>query len=176
MRIGDIDVLMPLAKFSFHRFLQSSSSSLVISEETAMSQHCIASISCLLSSARLLSQQREHAFRVLVRGVYAIQLYAAEYWTEYLLLIVGQNGGLHGGSTLHNLLYQLSTAIENAFHNNGKEEHGDAVSQDLRLSQLKEHQNIYNNVRNAILARSLQNLERSLKSERCQWRFLPIST
>lgn len=165
---------MQSAQAPVHRFLQSPSSNLVISEETAVGQHCIASITCLLSSMRLVSQQRQQVFRVLVRGVYGLQLYATEYWTDYLLFMLGQNGGLDGDSTLHNLLCQLSAGIDAAFQNDREEDYHDAPSQDKRLDHLKERQSIYNNVRNAIWARSLQQLEQCLRSESCEWRLSPM--
>lgn len=133
-----------------------------------MDQHCIASTACLLSSMKLLSQQRQQSFRVLVRGVYGLQLYATEYWTEYLLAIVGRNGGLDRDSTLHSLLYQLSAGIDAASQNDRDEDYRDDPSQDNRLDHLKEHQSIYENVRKAIWTRSLQHLEQCLRSEGCE--------
>lgn len=133
-----------------------------------MDQHCIACIACLLSSMKLLSQERQQSFRVLVRGVYGLQLYAAEYWTEYLLAVIGRDGGLDRDSTLHNLLYRLSAGIDAASQNDGDEHYRDDPSQDDRLDHLKEHQSIYENVQRAIWTRSPEQLEQRLRSEGCE--------
>jgi hypothetical protein len=140
-----------------------------------MSQHCIASIACLLSSIKLLGQTRQQEFQVLVRGVYGFQIYATEYWTEYLLAFVDLNGGLDRYSLLHSLLCQLTAGIDAAFEYEGDESVHDEPFQDGRLYHLKEHQSICKSVQKAISARSLEQLEQSLRSESCESRLSPPS-
>lgn len=164
----------PISTFSsanlplLHRFLQSSSSNLNIYEKAAMNQHCIASIACLLSSMKLLGQNRQDIFQVVVRGVYGLQLYATEYWTEYLSAIVDRCGGLDGDSIICNLLYRLSAGIDAAFGNDDQDLQYDELSPDKSWDHLKEHQGIYKLVRRAIWARSLKQLEQNLRTESCQ--------
>lgn len=141
-----------------------------------MNQQCIASIACLLSSMKLLDQDRQQAFQVLVRGVYGLQIYATVYWIEYLLSIVDSNGGLDRRSTLYNLLCQLSEGVDTAFDNDSQESYSHDPCDDRRLDKLKEHQGIYRNVRKAILARSLKQLEQRLRIESCGSRHLSAVT
>lgn len=145
--------------------MQSSTSSLKVSEEAAVNQHCIASITCLLSSLKLLDQDRQQAFQILVRGVYGFQLYATEYWTDYLLSIVDRNGGLDKRSTLYNLLCQLCTGVDSAVQDDMQDRHDNNTCDDKRLDKLKEHQDIHRNVRKALWARSPKQLEQRLRIE-----------
>lgn len=140
-----------------------------------MEQHCVASVACLLSSIKLLSLQRQQAFQLLVRGVYGLQLYATEYWTEYLLAIIGHNEGLDRDSTLHCLLCQLSSGIGATSQTDGEnlKHFGDDPSQNKRLEYLREHQSIYYTVRQALWARSIEQLEQCLKGESCGLRLSP---
>lgn len=125
---------------------------------------------------KLLDQDRQQAFQVLVRGVYGLQIYATVYWTEYLLSIVDWNGGLDRRSTLYNLLCQLSEGVDTAFEDGFQEPYSDDPCDDKRLDKLKEHQGIYRNVRKAILARSLKQLEQRLRIESCGSSLLPAVT
>lgn len=125
---------------------------------------------------KLLDQDRQQAFQVLVRGVYGLQIYATVYWTEYLLSIVDWNGGLDRRSTLYNLLCQLSEGVDTAFEHNLQESDSDDPCDDKRLNKLKEHEVIYRNVRKAILTRSLKQLEQRLRIESCGSCLLPAVT
>ncbi|KAG8158067.1 hypothetical protein KVR01_011828 [Diaporthe batatas] len=159
------DTTLTFIHVSVKEFLQSSSSNLEISEETAVKQHCTASVACLLSSIKLLAPDRQEILRVLVRGVYGFQLYAAEYWTEDLLAIVDWSGGLDRSSALYNLLCKFSADMDATFENDGHGIIPGEPAQDERLNHLKDHQLIYRHVREARWARSLKQLEKRLKFE-----------
>ncbi|KAK2611705.1 hypothetical protein N8I77_005030 [Diaporthe amygdali] len=171
------DTTLAFIHVSVKDFLQSSSSTLELSEEVAVNQQCIASIACLLSSMKLLGQKREETLLLLVSGVYGLQLYATEYWTEYLLTVMDWDRGLDKQSKLYGLLCRLSVGLDAAFENDRQEFRGDELPEDGRLDCLREYPAIHKCVRAAISARSLKQLEQRLKVESSQSEATPkIST
>lgn len=133
-----------------------------------MNQHCIASVACLLSSMKLLNHDRQQAFQVLVRGVYGLQIYANEYWADYLLSIADWSGGLDRSSILYNLLCKLCAGIHTVFQDDAQDFTDNNTCDDERLDKLEEHQDIQKNVRKAIWARSPKQLEIRVRLESCE--------
>lgn len=122
---------------------------------------------------KLLGQKREETLLLLVSGVYGLQLYATEYWTEYLLTVMDWDRGLDKQSKLYGLLCRLSVGLDAAFENDRQEFRGDELPEDGRLDCLREYPAIHKCVRAAISARSLKQLEQRLKVESCQLSLSP---
>lgn len=147
------------------RFLQGPSSNLKIDEEAVLHQHCVASVTCLLSSLRLLHDDYHESHRLIIKGIYGLQLYASEYWTESLLSVLELRGDLGTFPALHTSLCQLTEAIDSwpAFHRNqDKDDEIGQSLQDSRLNWLRDHEAVQRHVRRAIWARSPKQLERHL--------------
>ncbi|KAF2441418.1 hypothetical protein P171DRAFT_434119 [Karstenula rhodostoma CBS 690.94] len=93
-------------------YLQSSMSPLTISESNATRQHCIASISCLLSGLRTFAADYDPQERLLrlVRGLHAFHVYATENWTDYLLACFTDNPDPQ--SPIFGLAMRLASTLE----------------------------------------------------------------
>ncbi|KAF3767250.1 hypothetical protein M406DRAFT_338058 [Cryphonectria parasitica EP155] len=157
---GKTDVELPAPDF-----LQGSLTDLVLDEEAALHQHCLASVTCLLSSLRLVEQDRQQAYRLLVKGVYGIQIYSVEHWTDYVLYVANSTCGLRIPSTLHDQLCLLSERLTSIF---GQPSQNDVVEDSLkdpRLQYLQKSEAVYLLVRAAMSSRSLKQLEEDLKQE-----------
>lgn len=157
------------------RFLQSPSSSLVVDQEAALYQHSVASVTCLLSSCRLLRDDRIKSCRLLVKGVYSLQIYATEFWTDSVLTVVEAKGKLDTDSALYDLLQRLVSELHSTFTIlDGKPENElDGTVADPRLSLLRDHEVIQDHVRRAVQFRSLKRLEQCLQQECCECAVIP---
>lgn len=147
------------------RFLQSSSSSIEIDSNNALYQHGLASVACLFSSLRLVSMERQDALRLLVKGVYGLQVYAFEYWTEIVVSLASSAGGLDTTSALYALLCRFSEDLQAAFKFEDQEDYTGDSEREPSLGVLSEHPTIHNHIRRAIRARSMRSLEQHYKQE-----------
>ena len=150
------------------RFLQTSSSSLVINEQEALQEHGIATITCLLSGLEVFSKPYEEQTKCLrvVKGLHGFHVYATEYWTEYLLSYAVFAGGLDTNSSLLVFAYRLADRLEEAVSpTTAKEVDSESRMLDERLTSLRQHAALYEQVERALKARSLKRLESELLQE-----------
>lgn len=146
-----------------NRFLQNSSSNLVIEKRTALQQHCLAAVTCLLSSFRLVHETCDSKYRLIVKGVYEFQVYASEYWTDYLLDEAESQDGLDPDSRVYHLVSQFSSGLEGLL---GPQQYLDPPSgleSELRLRRLQKFPLISKHVNRSLQARSLERLEEGLQ-------------
>lgn len=146
-------------------FLQQASSNLIIHEDTTLQQHCLASVTCLLSSFRLLGGAFDEKCRLIVKGVFDLQVYAYEYWTEYLLCVAESGRGLKAESQLLKVLIKFSTRLKLTFQNQFQPEEPSEGDIKLRVQYLHEYPDISEHVKRSLQARSIGQLERNLKHE-----------
>lgn len=133
----------------------------------AQEQHGTSTITCLLSSVRLLGDDLPKSYGLLLKGVYSLQLYAAEYWTDCILTIVDVEKGLETQSRLFSMVRGLVTALE--FFQ--IDEHGSVEEPtDRRLEYLRDNEEVRDFIRRDISRGSLKQLEDHLKRERSEHR------
>ena len=150
------------------RFLQTSSSNLVINEQEALQEHGIATITCLLSGLEVFSKTSEEQTKYLrvVKGLHGLHVYATEYWTEYLLSHAASAGGLDTNSSLFALAYRLADRLEETVNpTTTKEVDSESRMLDERLITLRQYITLYRQVERALKARSLKRLEAELLQE-----------
>jgi hypothetical protein len=143
--------------------LQNASSNLVIDRQQALEQHCLAAITCLLSSFKLLDNRGDSQYRLIVRGLYDFQLYASEYWADYLLDAAVTQDALHPESSLYYLATELSSRFEGLPRPYYDPEQSSEAIYDSRLHHIQRYPLISKHVKRSIQARSLEELEGRLK-------------
>ncbi|CAI6339363.1 unnamed protein product [Periconia digitata] len=142
---------------SVKEFLQTPSSSLVIDERTALQEHGLATVACLLSAAKVFREDFDKPTRLLrlVKGVHGLHVYATEHWADYLLTEAAAVNGLAWSSSLLDvscsLAAQLSQICEPVAHT--------SVLPDDRLKLFDSQSNLQMHMSNALLARSQKSLE-----------------
>lgn len=152
-------------------FLQDVSSNLFIERKGALQQHCLAAVTCLLSSFRLLDGTCDNKYQSIVKGLYEFQVYASEYWADCLLDEAGDQDGLHPDSLLYHLVTQLSSRLEGILSPlKGPEEPFD-LNTEPRLSHFQRYPLISKHVQRSLQARSLAGLEGRLKQQDGQLKF-----
>lgn len=136
----------------------------MINEHTAVQQHGIATITCLLSGLRIFNEApaEQRALIRLVKGVHGLHVYATEFWTEYLLLDAEALHGSERSSPLLETACQLAGLLENSGAALPREGTGDADEADERIQLIRQHEVLYRHVRAAIKARSRKTLELEL--------------
>lgn len=151
------------------RFLQDPSSTLELNLREAQQQHSISTITCLLSSVRLLGDDLPKSYGLLLKGVYSLLLYAAEYWTDCILTVVEIEKGLQTQPHLLSLVSRLMTELDSS----RIEEH-EIVEEpfDLRLEHLRDHGSIREFICRDMLRGSLKQFEEDLKRERSEFAVL----
>lgn len=146
-------------------FLQEASSNLIIREQAVLRQHCLASVTCILSSFRLLDGTFNEKCQLIVRGMFDFQVYACEYWTEYLLYVAESGRGLAAESQLVNILMKFSTRLRLTFQYQGQPEEPSDGDVKRRMQYLNDYPEIFEHVNRSLQARSIEQLERSSKLE-----------
>jgi hypothetical protein len=101
-----------------------------------------------------------------VKGLHGFHVYATEYWTEYLLSHAVSAGGLDTNSSLFILAYRLADRLEEAVNPTAaKEVDSESRMLDERLTSLRQHAALHKQVKGALKARSLKQLESELLQE-----------
>ncbi|EEU35842.1 uncharacterized protein NECHADRAFT_20921, partial [Fusarium vanettenii 77-13-4] len=164
-----VDVLAPqyILDISYWtRFLQSSSSNIVIHKQQALHEHGVATVTCLLSGFRVFGSKlsEQERFLRVGKGLHGFHVYATEYWSEYLLSHVATTDGLATDSPapLTILACQLAEAVEVSGLGSVAEHDMGTSQPDERLQNLRQYPTLYNCVGRALKARSLKNLEARL--------------
>lgn len=146
-------------------FLQDTSSNLFIEKHKALQQHCLAAITCLLSSFSLLNDTTGHKYRRIVRGAYDFHLYASEYWADCLLDEVGSHDGLHLESQLYELIILFSSRLDRLTGPQKDPSEPSEEKSDPRWHRIRSYPRVYNHVKRSFRARSLEQLEGDLKHQ-----------
>ena len=134
-------------------------SNIIVKETDAMFQHCIATVTCLLSGLKLVREVRHDNYLTVVKGAHALHVYASEYWVEYLLCTAQLSHGLDDTSKLYTLLDRLCTKMDGICADQHQE---DEVAE---LVHLERYEKIHKLVKQTICARSLRNFEKLLQEE-----------
>lgn len=150
---------------SVKEHLQSPLSNLGINEKVALNQHCLATVTCLLSGFRLYDEDIQKRYRPIVKGTHALHVYASLYWIDYLLCMIDPPGGLDVTSKLHTLLDRLCTELDKTSQDQSQANLSEASTLEPRLVHLEKYGRINKVVKQTIYARSLQHLERRLHFE-----------
>jgi hypothetical protein len=149
------------------RFLQSTSSNMVISEDEAVTEHCVSALACLLCGVDVFfgtMDRHSKALRV-VKGIHGFHVYATDYWTEYLLHYVKENPA-GSDSTVLRLGMQLADRLDECgYATTHPAQDSHALPADDRLGLLVDWPLLSNIVATSLRARSLKRLESNLMQE-----------
>ncbi|RYP13217.1 hypothetical protein DL765_006989 [Monosporascus sp. GIB2] len=145
------------------KFLESPYTPLKLIQQEEVRKHGIAAILCLRSGLDMFkseSKDQETMIQVL-RGFHAFQVYAVEYWTEYLLCprVVDEN--MNEPSTLLQVAMALAKQLDNL---NGSLADSSPCP-DERLHLLTSFPAVQVHVQRSLMARSLRQLEYKLISD-----------
>lgn len=146
-------------------FLQDVSSNLFIEKKWALQRHCLATVTCLLSSFRLLDGTCDNNYQSIVKGLYEFQVYASEYWADCLLDEAGEQDGLHPESLLYRLVTQLSSRLEGIISPLQAPDQPFDLKTEPRLCHFQRYPLISKHVQRSLQARSLAGLEGRLKQQ-----------
>lgn len=144
------------------RFLQTASTKVVITRDQAVQEHGVASITCLLSGLGIFrsGDLGQHKVLCVAKGLYGFLVYAAEFWTEYLMSyepsrVLGVEGS---PEPFIRLACQLADVLENLDPEKSEQStNGDLV--DKRLAKLHKYGVLWKHVERALKARSVKSLE-----------------
>ncbi|KAI8626353.1 hypothetical protein F5Y19DRAFT_227422 [Xylariaceae sp. FL1651] len=160
------DTTLTFIHISVKEFLQSPTSTLGITEKDAVIEHCISTVTCLLSGFDYLinGPDRAKAIRI-VKGLHGLHVYATEFWTEHLLHHASM-GEFNSGSHLFSLVSKLVQRLEDFMTPSAEDGHClEDTSIDERLTSLKEQPLLLKHVEASLRARSLKRLESKILEE-----------
>ncbi|EXF79271.1 NACHT domain-containing protein [Colletotrichum fioriniae PJ7] len=150
-------------------FLGSQHSSLVVNETTTLSEHGLATITCLLSGTNVFSTmygEQDRLYRVL-KGIHSFHVYATEYWTEYLLSWVEGANSTDANSPLLTLACTLAQRLdETDVYSPPGGQRSEFEQLDKRMNSLVDYPLVFKHVGNFLRARSLKSLETELLKSR----------
>lgn len=143
-------------------FLQSSDSNMILNERTALDEHGLATVACLLSGWRIFDPAYAEQSRCLqvLRGLHGFHNYATEYWVEYLLLNTKSASGIDANSKFFVLSCELSNKLKQVAvpPTCGEDENDPALHEDL-LVHLRCFSELYEAARTVLLERRVRYLE-----------------
>ncbi|KAK4071005.1 uncharacterized protein Triagg1_6372 [Trichoderma aggressivum f. europaeum] len=163
------DTTLTFIHVSVKEFLQTPSSSLIITQEESLQEHGVATVSCLLSGLQVFNSTYSEQTRCLqvIKGLHGFHVYATEFWTEYLLSSAKCTGGdPDKTSPLLVLACRLADALDEAS--------GPTISEGAKsplnglndgMSFMRQHPTLYRHVESALKGRSLKRLETELFPE-----------
>jgi hypothetical protein len=122
-------------------------------------------VTCLLASFRLLDETYQDRIRQILKGLFAFQLYASEFWTEYVLRMAHSTHGIHTESPLYTILSEFTERLELMSQGRTDQPMVSGPVLDKRLSGLEPHSIIHKQVQLDLWARSLDQLEEQVKLE-----------
>ncbi|KAJ2906304.1 NACHT domain protein [Zalerion maritima] len=105
----------------FKDFLQGPDSSVAVSQEAAVYEQGLATVTCLLAGLRIFTPscpERERSLHVL-QGLHGFHTYAGEYWGEYLLSYATSPNYLDTSSKFFVLSCKLSETLKHTFSGGG---------------------------------------------------------
>lgn len=134
---------------------------MLISRDTAIYEHALASTACLLSGLEVFNVGYSHQDRVkrVLKGLHGFHIYASQYWTDYVLYICSSGDSHHQLFDLTTTLRNLSNALEVlgglSISSKGT---GELTVSGNRLDLLKEYPGLQINAKIALQARSQMTL------------------
>ncbi|KAI0459295.1 hypothetical protein F5B21DRAFT_526028 [Xylaria acuta] len=155
------DTTLSFIHNSVQEFLESPASNLHITEMPAIETQGIATITCLVSGLQTFSQPFNQRTRIVqvAKGLHALQIYATEYWTDYVLRYM-ELAKLHNSSSkLIDLASKLSQLLDGLRGPNLDGASINTLSLDSRLGLLKPYPIIETQVKAAMRERSIKHLE-----------------
>ncbi|KAI0883700.1 uncharacterized protein GGS22DRAFT_194950 [Annulohypoxylon maeteangense] len=162
---------------SVKEFLQSSSSNFVIDEREAVTEHGIATITCLLSGSNIFGSPYPKDTRYLrvARGLHGFHVYSTEYWIEYLLSHAASTYS-RGPSIIFDLAEELAKKLSGLrSHLPDSKNNSVPVFEDKRLENILDPL-LRKEVESALWARSLQGLESNLQTNRIAGNYVPSAS
>lgn len=132
-------------------------SKLLISRDTAIYEHALASTACLLSGLEVFNVGYSHQDRMtrVLKGLHGFHIYANQYWTDYVLDICSSGNSHHQLFDLTTTLRNLSNALEVlgglSLFSKGT---GELTVSGNSLDLLKEYPGLQKNAKIALEARS----------------------
>ncbi|KAI1130951.1 hypothetical protein F5Y10DRAFT_99697 [Nemania abortiva] len=155
------DTTLSFIHNSVQEFLESSASSLRITEMPAIEEQGIATIACLISGLQTFSQAFDQRIRIVqvAKGLHALQIYGIEYWTDYLLRFMELERLPGSSSKLFDLAIELSERLERLTGRTFNSAGPNTLPLDPRLELLRPYPIIETQVKVAIHQRSIKHLE-----------------
>lgn len=132
-------------------------SKLLISRDTAIYEHALASTACLLSGLEVFNVGYSHQDRMtrVLKGLHGFHIYANQYWIDYVLDICSSGNSQHQLFDLTTALRNLSNALETLGGLSlSSKETGELAVSDNRLDFLKEYPGLQKQAKIALQARS----------------------
>lgn len=156
--------LLPTAWLMSGSFLQSSESNVVLNEATAVSEHGLATVTCLLSGFQVFvrSFSAQSRFLRVVHSLHAFHIYATEHWLEYLLSNASSVNAMNMNSEFFLLSQELSKVLQELAMTprSGKDDRA-SPKLDSRLDNLQHHSGLYEVAKTLLLERRSRNLTTS---------------
>ncbi|KAL7955605.1 hypothetical protein V8C34DRAFT_327026 [Trichoderma compactum] len=163
------DTTLTFIHVSVKEFLQTLSSSLIITQEESLQEHGLAAVSCLLSGLQVFNSAYPEQTRCLqvIKGLHGFHVYATEFWTEYLLPSANcATGDMGRASPLLVLACKLADTLDEASNATTSEEvKSPPNGLNDRMASLRQHPTLYKHVEAALKGRSLKRLEAELFPE-----------
>lgn len=125
------------------RFLQGPLFNLRITQDDVVQKHCLTTVTCLLASFRLLDEVNQDRFKQILKGLFGLQLYACEFWTEHVLESIESTDR---ESPLYALLCDLAERLSVTFHAQDDLQKVSDSELDKRLVRLQQHDTIHKQV------------------------------
>lgn len=125
----------------------------------------MATFACLLSGLEVFGETYEehHRYLRVAKGIHGFHIYATEHWTEYLLSHAASEGGVNISSPFVALACQLAIKLDEALIRGLPLDISSEWSiSDQRLALLGHERVLYKQVKAALNARSLKQLEHEL--------------
>ncbi|EHK42609.1 hypothetical protein TRIATDRAFT_224424, partial [Trichoderma atroviride IMI 206040] len=138
--------------------------------DISLEEHGVAAVTCLLSGSEVFytAYDKQITYHRVVKGLHGFHIYATEYWTEYLLSRAEYVSGLENNSLLFAMACQMADKLngmagllaEEQFQTQSSVQ--DENAQDKRLAYLQQYPILQKQVRAALEARSIKQLEYEL--------------
>ncbi|PVH94735.1 hypothetical protein DM02DRAFT_181103 [Periconia macrospinosa] len=152
------DTTLAFIHGSVKEFLQSLPTALTINERSALQEHGLATITCLLSGLEVFHENygEPKRFLRLVKGVHGLHVYSTEHWSDYVLANAPATDGLPSWPvSLLDAACRLATELSRVTGPNVASIH----LLDERLKRLDSHSNLQLHVAKSLFARSQKSLE-----------------
>jgi hypothetical protein len=149
-------------------YLQTPHSKILIAEDKVIREHCIASVTCLLSGLEVFQPDYASSARSLrvLKGLHGFHVYANEYWVDYILSIVTLHDTLRKPPLLSLVANDLSRKLESLDKSyNALDNKEDSIPSEQGLDLLKEYKGLYACAKAALEARSRKRLGEEIVEE-----------
>jgi len=131
-------------------------------------EHCIASVTCLLSGLQVFQPGYLSSVRALrvLNGVHSFQVYATEYWVDYIIDVFAANDAFRHSELLFSVVNDLCGTLDCLYEStNVILDTEGTMSSERGLDQLKEHKGLYASAKAALEARFRKGLEKEMEED-----------